>query len=180
MRRRVITRVTTSVRSCLAAKTSSGTANSIPFRYNRRSCHCLPVSIKRDIRIPLIAFKPGQQCLSEAIFHLRLHIPLSLGTPSAKKSSGDFPVVWCTHVLSSSTSFPYGKIVTHFQWFVNGEILIYGYFTFHSFGSGFHGDHCSSFCFCGDLAVGSYNCYGCFAGCISYFFLACYRSENWL
>ena len=75
-------------------------------------------------------------------------------------------------------SFPYGKIVTHFQWFVNGEILIYGYFTFHSFGSGFHGDHCSSFCFCGDLAVGSYNCYGCFAGCISYFFLACYRSEN--
>lgn len=97
-----------------------------------------------------------------------------------KKSSGDFPVVWCTHVLSSSTSFPYEKIVTHFQWFVNGEILIYGYFTFHSFGSGFHGDHCSSFCFCGDLAVGSYNCYGCFAGCISYFFLACYRSENWL
>lgn len=203
MRRRVITRVTTSVRSCLAAKTSSGTANSIPFRYNRRSCHCLPVSIKRDIRIPLIAFKPGQQCLSEAIFHLRLHIPLSLGTLAqnesshftllhihkrnrfiiymrSKKSSGDFPVVWCTHVLSSSTSFPYGKIVTHFQWFVNGEILIYGYFTFHSFGSGFHGDHCSSFCFCGDLAVGSYNCYGCFAGCISYFFLACYRSENWL
>ena len=83
MRRRVITRVTTSVRSCLAAKTSSGTANSIPFRYNRRSCHCLPVSIKRDIRIPLIAFKPGQQCLSEAIFHLRgedreKHIPEEL------------------------------------------------------------------------------------------------------
>ena len=125
MRRRVITRVTTSVRSCLAAKTSSGTASSIPFRYNRRSCHCLPVSIKRDIRIPLIAFKPGQQCLSEAIFHLRLHIPLSLGTPSAKKSSGDFPVVWCTHVLSSSTSFPYGKIVTHFRCFVNGEFISY-------------------------------------------------------
>ena len=87
MRRRVITRVTTSVRSCLAAKTSSGTANSIPFRYNRRSCHCLPVSIKRDIRIPLIAFKPGQQCLSEAIFHLRLHIPLSLGTLAQNESS---------------------------------------------------------------------------------------------
>ena len=80
-------RVTTSVRSCLAAKTSSGTANSIPFRYNRRSCHCLPVSIKRDIRIPLIAFKPGQQCLSEAIFHLRLHIPLSLGTLAQNESS---------------------------------------------------------------------------------------------
>ena len=93
----------------------------IPFRYNRRSCHCLPVSIKRDIRISSITFKPGQQCLSEAIFHLRLHIPLSLGTPSVKKSSGDFPVVWCTHVLSSSMSFPYGKIVTHFRWFVNGE-----------------------------------------------------------
>lgn len=93
---------------------------SIPFRYNRRSCHCLPVSVKRDIQIPLIASKPVQQCLSEAIFHLRLHIPLSLGTPYAK-SSGDFPVVWCTHVLSSSTSFPYGKIVTHFRWFVNGE-----------------------------------------------------------
>ena len=80
MRRRVITRVTTSVRSCLAAKTSSGTASSIPFRYNRRSCHCLPVSIKSDIRTSLIAFKPVQQCLSEAIFHLCLHIPLSLGT----------------------------------------------------------------------------------------------------
>ena len=41
--------------------------------------------------------------------------------PASKKSSGDFPVVWCTHVLSSSMSFPYGKIVTHFRWFVNGE-----------------------------------------------------------
>ena len=40
-----------------------------------------------------------------------------------KKSSGDFPVVWCTHVLSSSTSFPYGKIVSHFGRFVNGEFL---------------------------------------------------------
>lgn len=49
--------------------------------------------------------------------------------PASKKSSGDFPVVRCTHVLSSSMSFPYGKIVTHFRWFVNGEILIYGYFT---------------------------------------------------
>ena len=125
MRRRVITRVTTSFRFCLAAKTSSGTASSIPFRYNRRSCHCLPVSVKSDIRTSFIAFKPVQQCLSEAIFHLRLHIPLSLGTPSAKKSSGDFPVVWCTHVLSSSTSFPYGKIVTHFRWFVNGEFISY-------------------------------------------------------
>ena len=125
MRRRVITRVTTSFRSCLAAKTSSGTASSIPFRYNRRSCHCLPLSVKSGIRTSLIAFKPVQQCLSEAIFHLRLHIPLSLGTPSAKKSSGDFPVVWCTHVLSSSTSFPYGKIVTHFRWFVNGEFISY-------------------------------------------------------
>ena len=125
MRRRVITRVTTSFRSCLAAKTSSGTARSIPFRYNRRSCHCLPVSVKRDICTSLIALKPVQQCLSEAIFHLRLHIPLSLGTPSVKKSSGDFPVVWCTHVLSSSTSFPYGKIVTHFRWFVNGEFISY-------------------------------------------------------
>ena len=80
MRRRVITRVTTSFRSCLAAKTSSGTASSIPFRYNRRSCHCLPVSVKSDIHTSLIAFKPVQQCLSEAIFHLCLHIPLSLGT----------------------------------------------------------------------------------------------------
>ena len=43
--------------------------------------------------------------------------------PASKKSSGDFPVVRCTHVLSSSTSFPYGKIVTHFRWFVNGELL---------------------------------------------------------
>ena len=51
-------------------------------RYNRRSCHCLPVSVKSDIRTSLIAFKPVQQCLSEAIFHLRLHIPLSLGTPA--------------------------------------------------------------------------------------------------
>ena len=66
--------------------------------------------------------------------------------------------VRCTHVLSSSMSFPYGKIVTHFRWFVNGEILIYGYFTLHSFGSGFHGDHCSSFCFCGDLSDGCYRC----------------------
>ena len=140
MRRRVITRVTTSFRSCLAAKTSSGTASSIPFRYNRRSCHCLPLSVKSDIRTSLIAFKPVQQCLSEAIFHLRLHIPLRLlhkvnlyhslcrrsmtstaSQPASKKSSGDFPVVRCTHVLSSSMSFPYGKIVTHFRWFVNGE-----------------------------------------------------------
>lgn len=29
--------------------------------------------------------------------------------PASKKSSGDFPVVRCTHVLSSSMSFPYGK-----------------------------------------------------------------------
>ena len=28
----------------------------------------------------IISPKPGQQCLSEAIFHLHLHIPLSLGT----------------------------------------------------------------------------------------------------
>ena len=41
--------------------------------------------------------------------------------PTSKKFSGDFPVVRCTHVLSSSMSFPYGKIVTHFRWFVNGE-----------------------------------------------------------
>ena len=95
--------------------------------------------------------------------------------PASKKSSGDFPVVRCTHVLSSSMSFPYGKIVTHFRWFVNGEILIYGYFTLHSFSSGFHGDHCSSFCFCGDLSTGRYRCYGFFVGCVSYLLLACYR-----
>ena len=99
--------------------------------------------------------------------------------PASKKSSGDFPVVRCTHVLSSSMSFPYGKIVTHFRWFVNGEILIYGYFTLHSFGSGFHGDHCGSFCFCGDLSAGRYRCYGFFVGCVSYLLLACYRGENW-
>lgn len=29
--------------------------------------------------------------------------------PTSKKFSGDFPVVRCTHVLSSSMSFPYGK-----------------------------------------------------------------------
>lgn len=101
MRRRVITRVTTSVRSCLAAKTSSGTARSIPFRYNRRSCHCLPVSIKSDIRTSLIAFKPVQQCLSEAIFHLRLHIPLSLGTPYIKVLRG-FP---CSTVYTCTLFF---------------------------------------------------------------------------
>lgn len=109
MRRRVITRVTTSFRSCLAAKTSSGTEISIPFRYNRRSCHHLPVSVKRDIRILLccmlintltshLRIKPVQQCLSEAIFHLRLHIPLSLGTPYVKVLRG-FPcsvVYTCT------------------------------------------------------------------------------------
>ena len=142
MRRRVITRVTTSFRSCLAAKTSSGTASSIPFRYNRRSCHCLPLSVKSDIRTSLIAFKPVQQCLSEAIFICactslsvsellhkvnlyhslcRRSMTSTASQPASKKSSGDFPVVRCTHVLSSSMSFPYGKIVTHFRWFVNGE-----------------------------------------------------------
>ena len=45
----------------------------------------------------------------------------TVSQPASKKSSGDFPVVRCTHVLSSSMSFPYGKIVTHFRWFVNGE-----------------------------------------------------------
>ena len=75
--------------------------------------------------------KPGQQCLSEAICACT---SLSVSEPSEvrlliasvcfrKKSSGDFPVVWCTHVLSSSTSFPYGKIVSHFGRFVNGEFL---------------------------------------------------------
>ena len=123
-------------------------------------------------------FNPVQQCLSEAIFHLCLHIPLSLGTPYIKKFSGDFPVVWCTHVLSSSTSFPYEKIVTHFRWFVNGELLIYGYLTLHGFLSGFHGDHCGSFCFCSDLSAGGYRCYGFFAGCIGYLLLACCRSKN--
>ena len=120
MRRRVITRVTTSFRSCLAAKTSSGTASSIPFRYNRRSCHCLPVSVKSDIRTSLIAFKPVQQCLSEAIFHLRLHIPLSLGTPYIKVLRG-FP---CSTVYTCTLffhEFSIWKIVTHFRWFVNGE-----------------------------------------------------------
>ena len=101
MRRRVITRVTTSFRSCLAAKTSSGTASSIPFRYNRRSCHCLPLSVKSGIRTSLIAFKPVQQCLSEAIFHLRLHIPLSLGTPYIKVLRG-FP---CSTVYTCTLFF---------------------------------------------------------------------------
>lgn len=68
-------------------KTSSGTEKPIPFRYNRRSCHHLPVSIKWDIHISTITLKPGQQCLSEAIFHLRLHIPLSLGTPASNEPS---------------------------------------------------------------------------------------------
>ena len=45
--------------------------------------------------------------------------------PASKKSSGDFPVVRCTHVLSSSMSFPYGKIVTHFRWFVNLSCVSY-------------------------------------------------------
>ena len=79
--------------------------------------------------------------------------------PASKKSSGDFPVVRCTHVLSSSMSFPYGKIVTHFRWFVNGELLFYSHFTLHSFLSRFYGDHCGSFGFCGDLAAGCYSCY---------------------
>lgn len=141
MRRRVITRVTTSFRSCLAAKTSSGTASSIPFRYNRRSCHCLPVSVKSDAlrlsrlnRFSNASPKPSSICactslsVSELLHKVNLYHSLcrrsmtsTASQPASKKSSGDFPVVRCTHVLSSSMSFPYGKIVTHFQWFVNGE-----------------------------------------------------------
>ena len=34
---------------------------------------------------------------------------VSTSQPASKKFSGDFPVVRCTHVLSSSMSFPYGK-----------------------------------------------------------------------
>ena len=141
MRRRVITRVTTSFRSCLAAKTSSGTASSIPFRYNRRSCHCrsplngiFTFRLSRSNRFSNASPKPSSICactslsVSELLHKVNLYHSLcrrsmtsTASQPASKKSSGDFPVVRCTHVLSSSMSFPYGKIVTHFRWFVNGE-----------------------------------------------------------
>ena len=141
MRRRVITRVTTSVRSCLAAKTSSGTASSIPFRYNRRSCPCrcplnrtFALRLSRLNRFSNASPKPSSICactslsVSELLHKVNLYHSLcrrsmtsTASQPASKKSSGDFPVVRCTHVLSSSMSFPYGKIVTHFRWFVNGE-----------------------------------------------------------
>ena len=144
--------------------------------------------LSRSNRVSNASPKPSSICactslsVSELLHKVNLYHSLcrrsmtsTASQPASKKSSGDFPVVRCTHVLSSSMSFPYGKIVTHFRWFVNGEILIYGYFTLHSFSSGFHGDHCSSFCFCGDLSTGRYRCYGFFVGCVSYLLLACYR-----
>ena len=90
MRRRVITRVTTSVRSCLAAKTSSGTANSIPFRYNRRSCHCLPVSIKWDIQ-------------PSSAMPLQSHLPSAPAHPSQSRNS------FCQKVLRG---FPCSVVYT--------------------------------------------------------------------
>ena len=78
--------------------------------------------------------KPSSICactslsVSELLHKVNLHhspccrsMTSTTSQPASKKSSGDFPVVRCTHVLSSSMSFPYGKIVTHFRWFVNGE-----------------------------------------------------------
>lgn len=78
--------------------------------------------------------KPSSICactslsVSELLHKVNLHhspccrsMTSTASQPASKKSSGDFPVVRCTHVLSSSMSFPYGKIVTHFRWFVNGE-----------------------------------------------------------
>ena len=86
-------------------KTLSGTFLFIPFRCNRRSCR------------GLLFF---QQRLSEAIFHLFLHIP------SQRRLHGrDFSVVRCSGVLSSSTSFSYERIVTHFKRFVNQQFACF-------------------------------------------------------
>ena len=55
-------------------------------------------------------------CLSWAVY-----LAVEFITPSPYVCGFWSTVVRCTHVLSSSMSFPYGKIVTHFRWFVNGE-----------------------------------------------------------
>ena len=94
-------------------ETSPGTF--IPPRCNRRSCH------------RLLYF---QQCPSETIFHMLLHIPSQPGkqiqnNPAAKLLEGffcflrDFSLMRYTHVLFSSTGFPYKRILTHFRCFVN-------------------------------------------------------------
>ena len=66
--------------------------------------------------------KPSSICactslsVSELLHKVKLYHSLcrrsmtsTASQPASKKSSGDFPVVRCTHVLSSSMSFPYGK-----------------------------------------------------------------------
>ena len=139
MRRRVITRVTTSVHSCLTAKTSSGTEFLYPSAITGgpvTACRC-PVRRIFAIRSATYSFRYAvcahkhthfaSAAQTSSAMPLRSHLPSAPAHPSQsqnslyQKSSGDFPVVRCTHVLSSSTSFPYGKIVTHFRWFVNGE-----------------------------------------------------------
>lgn len=90
--------------------------------------------LSRSNRVSNASPKPSSICactslsVSELLHKVNLyHSPCcrsmtsTASQPASKKSSGDFPVVRCTHVLSSSMSFPYGKIVTHFRWFVNGE-----------------------------------------------------------
>ena len=90
--------------------------------------------LSRSNRVSNASPKPSSICactslsVSELLHKVNLYHSLcrrsmtaTASQPASKKSSGDFPVVRCTHVLSSSMSFPYGKIVTHFRWFVNGE-----------------------------------------------------------
>lgn len=113
--------------------------------------------LSRSNRVSNASPKPSSICactslsVSELLHKVNLYHSLcrrsmtsTASQPASKKSSGDFPVVRCTHVLSSSMSFPYGKIVTHFRWFVNGEFRYC--ITFKNFNLFFDKNSISLFC----------------------------------
>ena len=132
MRRRVITRVTTSFRSCLAAKTSSGTATLYPSAITGgpvTACRCplnrtFALRLSRLNRFSNTSPKPSSICactslsVSELLHKVNLYHSLcrrsmtsTASQPASKKSSGDFPVVYrrrCSFDIGgeNSNTFP--------------------------------------------------------------------------
>ena len=91
------------------------------------ACRCplnqtFALRLSRSNRFSNASPKPSSICactslsVSELLHKVNLYHSLcrrsmtsTASQPASEKSSGDFPVVRCTHVLSSSMSFPYGK-----------------------------------------------------------------------
>ena len=89
-------------------ETSSGTF--IPSRCNRRSCHSLNLHVSHNDRFSRAPPKPSSICT--------VHIPSQPGNHFRRK----FSVMQLTYILSSSSGFPYEKMLTYFLSFVKAKI----------------------------------------------------------